>query len=78
MSRVEENLEMIKHTKGRFSGNCDQVMCSMMGEILGVLLDISKSLAIIADTQLEYLHSETEPPIFPEVIPVIKEEDDGK
>lgn len=63
MSRVEENAEVLKKTKGRFSGKAEDVMCSMTGEILGILMDISKSLAVIADNTTEYIHSETEAPM---------------
>lgn len=66
MSRVEENANMIQSTKTTFHGKTDDVLCQIKGQELGVLLDISKSLAVIADVQLEYLHSETEPPIFKE------------
>lgn len=61
MSRVEENKEIInKLGRVRFTSG-DMAM------LASVLTDISQSLAVIADTQLEYLHSETEPPMFKEV-----------
>ena len=53
MSRVEENENMIQFTKGRFDGKPDQVLCQIKGQELGVLLDISKSLAILADCCLD-------------------------
>lgn len=72
MSRVEENAEILKKTKNQFNGKPESVMCSMTGEILGILMDISKSLAVIADNTTEYIHSETEAPMF-----FIKEDNDG-
>ena len=53
MSRTEENENMIRLTKGSFDGKTDQVLCQIIGQELGVLLDISKSLAIIADCCLD-------------------------
>lgn len=49
MSRVEENENMIQSTKRVFNGKPDSVLCQIKGQELGVLLDISKSLAVIAD-----------------------------
>ena len=49
MSRVEENENMIQSTRRVFNGKPDDVLCQIEGQKLGVLLDISKSLAIIAD-----------------------------
>lgn len=53
MSRVEENESMIQRTKGNFHGKPDDVLCQIMGQELGVLVDISRSLAIIADCCLD-------------------------
>lgn len=53
MSRVEENEKMIQNTKRVFNGKPDQVLSLITGQELGVLLDISKSLAIIADCCLD-------------------------
>ena len=73
MSRVEENENMIQATKRVFNGKPDDVLCQIKGQELGVLLDISKSLAVIADAEMEFLHSETEPPMNPmEVLKGVK------
>lgn len=59
MSRVEENAKL--HLPNSFRDDI-QVQIAQAK----FLEDISRSLAVIADVQLEYLHSETEPPIFKE------------
>jgi len=56
--RVEENREMIQSISRARLESRDSAA------LITVLSDISKSLAVIADTQLECPHSETEPPIF--------------
>lgn len=53
MSRIDENENMIQTTKRVFNGKTDDVLCQIKGQELGVLLDISKSLAIIADCCLD-------------------------
>ena len=53
MSRVEENEKMIQRTQAVFNGKTDEVLCRIKGQELGVLLDISQSLAIIADCCLD-------------------------
>ena len=53
MSRIDENENMIQLTKRVFNGKPDDVLCQIKGQELGVLLDISKSLAIIADCCLD-------------------------
>ncbi len=53
MSRIDENENMIQTTKRVFNGKPDDVLCQIKGQELGVLLDISKSLAIIADCCLD-------------------------
>lgn len=53
MSRVEENENMIQRTQGTFHGKTDDVLCQIKGQELGVLVDISRSLAIIADCCLD-------------------------
>ena len=53
MSRVEENEKMIQRTQAVFNGKTDEVLCRIKGQELGVLLDISRSLAIIADCCLD-------------------------
>ena len=53
MSRVEENENMIQSTKTTFHGKTDDVLCQIKGQELGVLVDISRSLAVIADCCLD-------------------------
>ena len=53
MSRIEENENMIQAAKRVFNGKPDDVLCQIKGQELGVLLDISKSLAMIADCCLD-------------------------
>lgn len=50
MSRVQENSEIISKVKSAFSGTPEQVMCGIEAQKLGLLADISKSLAVIADS----------------------------
>lgn len=49
MSRVEENEKFVANVPESFSGSTDQVLMREYAAILGALVDISKSLAIIAD-----------------------------
>lgn len=53
MSRIEENKKMIQRTKGVFHGKTDDVLCQIKGQELGILADISQSLAVIADCCLD-------------------------
>lgn len=53
MNRYEENTQLIKTLDCNFSGNYQQADILLKGKILEVLADISKSLAIIADTSRE-------------------------
>lgn len=66
MSRVEENqkLQMPASFKSDIQVQIAQAK---------FLEDISRSLAVIADTLTEYIHSEMEPPMY-----FIREENDGK
>ena len=50
MSRVEENSNVLANTKSIFHGKPDEVLGLIEGQKLGILMDISKSLAIIADS----------------------------
>lgn len=65
MNRIEENQEILNKVTSSFSGPPDKVMCNIEGQKLGILMDISKSLAIIADAN-DFYH------LIKEVI------DDGK
>ena len=56
MSRVEENAKL--HLPNSFRDDI-QVQIAQAK----FLEDISRSLAVIADTEMEFLHSETEPPM---------------
>lgn len=49
MSRVDENQELLNRAQQSFTGTPDKVMCNIEAQKLGILMDISKSLAIIAD-----------------------------
>lgn len=51
MSRKEENETMIKNLSTTFSGTKDEGMMFLLGTISAILIDISKSLAIIADEE---------------------------
>ena len=53
MSRVEENENMIRSAKTTFHGKTVDVLCQIKGQELGVLVDISRSLAVIADCCLD-------------------------
>ena len=73
MSRVEENQEMLEKVPKGFNGAYERVNNAVLIAQLYVLKDISKSLAVIADAEEEFLHSETEPPINPmEVLKGVK------
>ena len=49
MSRIDENKELLDRATLSFSGPPEKVMCNIEAQKLGILMDISKSLAIIAD-----------------------------
>lgn len=48
MTRKEENAEMIKNLSTAFTGTIEEGKVFMLGNISAILMDISKSLAIIA------------------------------
>lgn len=49
MTRIEENATMINNISTTFSGTKDEGLLFLIGNISCILLDISKSLAVIAD-----------------------------
>ena len=49
MTRKEENAEMINKLSTTFSGTKDEGMMFLLGTMSAILIDISKSLAVIAD-----------------------------
>ena len=54
MTRVEENKKLQEWFKGQIgktSRNYEEVKCDNLGVIASALMDISKSLAIIADKE---------------------------
>ena len=53
MSRADENQELLNRVQLSFTGAPDKVMCNIEAQKLGILMDISKSLAIIADCCLD-------------------------
>lgn len=53
MSRVQENEKVLNNIKTRYTGSTEQVMCLIETNKLGILSDISRSLAIIADALVE-------------------------
>ena len=53
MGRIQENEELLKQATLSFSGPPDKVICSIEAQKLGILMDISKSLAIMADCCLD-------------------------
>ena len=53
MSRADENQELLNRAQLSFTGAPDKVMCNIEAQKLGILMDISKSLAIIADCCLD-------------------------
>lgn len=54
MSRVKENRELIKSmlmiSENQQKGSCQQIIAWNAGNIAALLTDISKSLAVIADS----------------------------
>lgn len=53
MSRAEENQELLNRAQLSFTGAPDKVMCNIEAQKLGILMDISKSLAVLADCCLD-------------------------
>lgn len=53
MSRIQENKELLNRAQLSFSGPPEKVMCNIEAQKLGILMDISKSLAILADCCLD-------------------------
>lgn len=53
MTRKEENAEMIKNLSTAFTGTIEEGKVFMLGNITALLMDISKSLAILADEKEE-------------------------
>lgn len=51
MTRKEENAEMIKNFSKSFTGTKDEGILYLLGAISSGLIDISKSLAILADNK---------------------------
>lgn len=49
MTRKKENDVLIKNLSTTFTGTKDEGMMFLLGNISAILIDISKSLAIIAD-----------------------------
>ncbi len=50
MSRVEENQGLINLVDVHYNGKFEEVLCKIESSKVGLLMDISKSLAVIADT----------------------------
>lgn len=59
MSRKNENETMIKNISTSFTGTSEEGKLFLLGNISAILMDISKSLAIIADDK-EPDHEETD------------------
>ncbi len=76
MSRVEENEKFVANVPESFSGSSDQVMMKEYAAILGTLVDISKSLAIIADCaiKLDYEEDDRTAENYEQVLNVFKGE----
>lgn len=53
MSRKNENETLIKNLSTAFSGTIEEGKVFMLGNIFSMLIDISKSLAVIADNKAE-------------------------
>lgn len=49
MSRIQENEELLNRAQLSFTGAPEKVMCNIEAQKLGILMDISKSLAVMAD-----------------------------
>lgn len=76
MSRIQENEELLKQATLSFSGPPEKVMCNIEAQKLGILMDISKSLAIIADANVVY-HPITDPRELFNAFPPKEVIDDG-
>lgn len=50
MTRLEENQNTLNSTDIHYTGRFEDVLCKIESNKLGILMDISKSLAMIADT----------------------------
>lgn len=74
MSRAEENQELLNRAQLSFTGAPDKVMCNIEAQKLGILMDISKSLAIIADCCLD----DWQKNIYSDPFSNYEEGDDGK
>lgn len=74
MSRAEENQELLNRAQLSFTGAPDKVMCNIEAQKLGILMDISKSLAIIADCCLD----EWQKNYYSDPFSNYEEGDDGK
>lgn len=74
MSRVDENQELLNRAQLSFTGAPEKVMCNIEAQKLGILMDISKSLAIIADANVIYKPIRDPKDLFNAFPP--KEEDD--
>ena len=77
MSRIDENKELLDRAKLSFSGKTDQIICDIEAQKLGILMDISKSLAIIADANIVY-HPIRDPKDLFNAFPPKEVIDDGK
>ena len=55
MTRLEENQNTLNSTDIHYDGRFEEVLCKIESNKLGILMDISKSLAMIADN-LEVLN----------------------
>lgn len=53
MTRKEENETLIKKLSMSFNGTLEEGKVFMLGNIVAILIDISKSLAVIADEKSE-------------------------
>lgn len=53
MSRIDENQQLIDNTKMSYTGDVAKVQAQIMANQIGILIDISKSLAVIADCCLD-------------------------
>lgn len=53
MSRVEDNQVILDGTPTSYNGQVDKVQTQIMANQIGILMDISKSLAVIVDALTE-------------------------
>lgn len=75
MSRVDENQELLNRAQLSFTGAPEKVMCNIEAQKLGILMDISKSLAILADCFLDKWQQKNN---SNDTFSNYKEADDGK